>query len=479
MKRSLYLFQRLQWKMMFPYILTIPFVMLLIEIIWVIAAIVIIELFFLPGLLLYSEQQSVIQVRPFFVHHGVADQQALAEWIRIPVSFATYQPKIRGVVNKQGQMIAESDSSSLPLNVAPQEPSISAHLQQVLTSKGNDNGSTYQTSDGSVIVIVPIRGNDHTIVGALFDDSGPDLATRETAFWISFYLPTFLVSALFFFIVSFIISIVGSFYTAHNFARRFRKIAIAVDPWGKGDFSTFIYDTSRDEIGQLAQQLNRMAEQLQNLLQSRQRLATLEERYRLARDLHDSVKQLIFVAVLQVGAAKIQLGAREGATQQRLSEAEGILKQVQEELATLIHELRPVLLEEKGFNAALRVLTTQWSRQTGIVTSVQIEGENQQALPPLAEEALFRITQEALSNVIRHSQATCVQISLVYQPDKVVLSLSDNGQGFDTTLNQEQGVGLTYMHERLAAIGGEMRLESTPKVGTSILISYERQLTLI
>ena len=92
-----------------------------------------------------------------------------------------------------------------------------------------------------------------------------------------------------------------------------------------------------------------------------------------------------------------------------------------------------------------------------------------------AEEALFRITQEALSNVIRHSRATSVQIHLVYHPDKVTLSISDNGQGFDTDLVNGQGVGLTSMLERIAAIGGEMHIESTVGTGTSVIVYYERQ----
>ncbi len=136
------------------------------------------------------------------------------------------------------------------------------------------------------------------------------------------------------------------------------------------------------------------------------------------------------------------------------------------------------MVEEKGLNAALQALAAQLDRQTGIAVSIQIEGESLQALPPQTEEALFRVTQEALANVIRHSQATGVQIHLVYLPDKVMLSISDNGRGFDTTLVQGNGaesVGLISMHERVAAIGGEMRVESTAGTGTSVVVSYARE----
>lgn len=468
--------------MLFPYILVIPLGMLVIEIVCVAAAITIIELFFMPSLVLYGDQQAALQASPFFVHNGVPDQQALAAWIHMPVAFETYQPKYYAVVDKQGQVVAEVGSSSLPLNEALQArvpAATAARLQAVLAGKVNHQGIAYQTSDGSVVSIVPIRDKNHRINGALFDDTGPGLAGRETTFWILFYAPTFLGSTIFFVIFAFLVGTIGSLYTARNFTRRFKKLVLAVDPWSKGDFSSFIQDTSSDEIGQLARQLNRMAEQLQHLLQTRQNLATLEERNRLARDLHDSVKQRIFVAILQVGAAKIQLGQREATTQQHLTEAESILQQVQQELVALIHELRPVALEEKGLNSALQTLATQWSRQTGIAASLAIAGESLQPLPPSAEEALFRVTQEALSNAIRHSQATSIQIHLVYQPDTVTLSLSDNGQGFDAILEPGQGVGLASMRERIAAVGGEIHVESASGKGTSVIVQYERQRMII
>lgn len=478
MKLSFHLFRRLQWQMMSPYLLVIPLGMLLIQIVWVITALIIVELFFMPNLMLYSKQQAAVQARSFFIHNGIPDQQALTEWIHIPNSFETYQPSLYAIVDKRGQVIAAIGSSHPTLNVALQtrlSPSTSVHLQQVLTGRESDQGVAYQTSDGSVITMIPIKDRDHRIEGVLFDDSGPNLANRETTFWISFYTPTFLISMFFFAIFAFIVGGIGSLYTAHNFTRRFRNLALAVEPWSKGDFSTFIHDISKDEIGYLAQQLNRMAEQLQNLLQTRQRFAILEERSRLARDLHDSVKQHVFVAILQLGAAKLQLEQREVGVQQHLLEVEVILQQVQQELTMLIHDLRPIVLEEQGLNSALQTLITQWSRQTGTPTSMTIEGENLQILPLLVEETLFRITQEALSNVIRHSRATNVQIHLVYARDKVELSLFDNGQGFDITHVRGGSIGLTSMQERITAIGGKMHIESTSEMGTSVVVHYAKQ----
>ena len=140
-------------------------------------------------------------------------------------------------------------------------------------------------------------------------------------------------------------------------------------------------DTSEDELGQVARQLNRMAEQLQNLLEARQKLATLEERNRLARDLHDSVKQQIFAVSMQIGATKVLLKRDVDAAEGRLNEAEKLVHQAQQELTSLIRELRPVALEGKGLVAALRELATEWAQQTNIVANVRVEGTRQRGHP--------------------------------------------------------------------------------------------------
>ena len=210
-----------------------------------------------------------------------------------------------------------------------------------------------------------------------------------------------------------------------------------------------------------------MVEQLQNLLQTRQKLAILEERNRLARDLHDSVKQHIFVVALQVGTAKLHLGPNTEAVQQPLAEAEHVLLQVQQELKTLIRELRPVALEGKGLGVALQELATQWTQQTHIPTDVQLESE--QALPLLVEEAFFRIAQEALANVARHSQATKVLIRLACEQDHVLLSIQDNGQGFALAGTKGKGLGLLSMQERMNALGGDASIESTKEQGTHVV----------
>src|SRR5437660_918465 len=113
---------------------------------------------------------------------------------------------------------------------------------------------------------------------------------------------------------------------------------------------------------------------------------------------------------------------------------------------------------------------TNWARQRGIVANVRIE--DVQTLSLAVEEALFRVAQEALANVARHSNATLVQITLTTTGDTVTLTISDNGQGFDATRPEyRMGVGLFSMQERLKALGGEVQIESTPGEGTRIFAS--------
>ncbi|HEX9134693.1 MAG TPA: sensor histidine kinase [Ktedonobacteraceae bacterium] len=215
-----------------------------------------------------------------------------------------------------------------------------------------------------------------------------------------------------------------------------------------------------------------MAEQLQNLLEARQKLATLEERNRLARDLHDSVKQQIFAVSMQIGAIKVLLKRDADAAEGRLNEAEKLVRQAQQELTSLIRELRPVALEGKGLVAALRELATGWTQQTTIVANLRVEGT--QGLPLTVEEALFRVAQESLANVARHSKATLVQMILTITDDTVTLSIADNGQGFDTNRQGHLGVGLLSMQERMKVLGGDVQVESTPGKGTRIVAYCNR-----
>lgn len=240
-------------------------------------------------------------------------------------------------------------------------------------------------------------------------------------------------------------------------------------------------DTSGDELGKLTRDLNRMAEQVKALLEDRQQLAIVEERNRLARELHDSVKQQVFATAMQVAAARELAESDAATTKARLAEAERLIGQAQQELNGLIRELRPAALGDKGLAVALREFCADWSRSSGIVAEVRTQGEQPAALE--VEQALFRVAQEALANVARHSGATVVDVHLAWEPHELVLTVRDNGSGFDVGQREGSGFGLRTMRERVEALDGTLlvfggqggtRIEAQVPLQTSEAVGYAR-----
>jgi signal transduction histidine kinase len=215
------------------------------------------------------------------------------------------------------------------------------------------------------------------------------------------------------------------------------------------------------------QEKERLLEALQVSQQQVQELAVFEERNRLARDLHDSAKQRAFALSAQLDAVHSLLSRDPAAAEIHLQRAEQVADNLRQELANLILQLRPPEMEQGGLPAALRRYAADWSQQCDVAVGVQVSGER--PLPVEVEQALFRIAQEALANVARHSQAEAVQVRLSYTPDRVALTIADSGRGFDPT-RVTPGVGTRSMRERAARLpGGTLRLDSDPGQGTRVV----------
>jgi signal transduction histidine kinase len=258
---------------------------------------------------------------------------------------------------------------------------------------------------------------------------------------------------------------------AHGLSARFRRLSTATDAWSEGDFSKFIEDTTGDEISQLAQRLNNMAKQLQDLLRRRQNMAVSEERNRLARDLHDSAKQQALAASFQLGTA-LTLFERDPQTAiKHLVEADALVDSVRNELTNLVHELRPQPVDGQDFSETLKEYVVDWSHRSGIELNIDIEGNDELSLE--TREALFRIFQEALANIARHSSARHADVSLEYETDVVKMIIRDDGHGFDKSV-QHGGIGLYSMQERAEVLGGSFTVESQPEQGTKIVVTLPR-----
>ncbi len=193
----------------------------------------------------------------------------------------------------------------------------------------------------------------------------------------------------------------------------------------------------------------------------------LEERARLSRDLHDSVKQQAFALAVQIELARSLLDQDHMAVLGHLNEADELNYQIQQELSSLIDALRPVDLQTKALMTALRDYLTTWSRQTNIVTDLSLPPTC--LLPPAIEEALWRVVQEALSNVARHSQGSRVCLCLEWSGQRVTLSLSDDGRGFDPHLVEQEAIGLRSIRERIEHVGGTVLIHSARGAGTRIV----------
>lgn len=216
----------------------------------------------------------------------------------------------------------------------------------------------------------------------------------------------------------------------------------------------------------LARQHNQqLIEELKDTQQKLQELAVVEERNRLARDLHDSVKQQVFAISMQLSAARTALSETDKAYPS-VTEAERLAQQAGAELTTLIQQLRPPGLESKALTAAVREHVDEWSRQNKIETQMKIDQNVSVDLQ--TEQALFRVLQEALANVAWHSKASQILVALEVESEEVKLIVEDNGIGFDTG-RITKGVGLDSMKERLAAVNGELQISSLQSQGTRVI----------
>jgi len=204
------------------------------------------------------------------------------------------------------------------------------------------------------------------------------------------------------------------------------------------------------------------------LFEQTKELAVIEERNRVARDLHDSAKQKAFAALAQLGAVSGILKSDPSNAWSHLGEAENLVYEVIQELTFLIQEMYPMALKEKGLATTLREYIFEWENRNGVMINLVIQ--NAQRMPLETEQAIYRMIQEALANVARHSQADQVNVSLIYNSESVAVTVEDNGLGFDAK-TKASGMGLRIINERAESIGGRACIESEAGHGTKVVIT--------
>lgn len=234
----------------------------------------------------------------------------------------------------------------------------------------------------------------------------------------------------------------------------------------------------REPLRKLVALVNQFAAQQRETSQMRGQLyhqiseaAAQEERNRLARDLHDSIKQQIFSISVSAAAVQARLehdpvGARAALLDVRQSAQEAMV-----EMRAMLQQLSPAPLEKLGLLQALRDQCEALAYRTSTHVSTDFGTlPSDDVFPPGAQEALFRIAQEALSNVARHARARNVSLSLKQIDLHIVLSIQDDGQGFNPQ-EAVNGMGLSNVRKRAEALKGDVSIESAPNTGTTLRIA--------
>jgi two-component system NarL family sensor kinase len=201
------------------------------------------------------------------------------------------------------------------------------------------------------------------------------------------------------------------------------------------------------------------------------------ERARLSRDLHDGISQWLVSIKLQIEAGVIRLAGSAEQQQKARASFEHTaeeLNKVLGEVRRISHDLRPALLDDLGLAAALEHLAQEFSQHSGMPVAFTASG-TVEPLPQVVGTVLFRIAQEALTNIERHAGARRISLSLGLRRQMLTLAILDDGAGFDTedvAVHPQRGIGLRNMLERLDAIGGTLHITSSA-AGTTVRASVD------
>jgi len=476
-------FRQLRWKLTLSYTGVTVGALLTVELILLASTAIFVAVLLNSGViqteLINAMSAEYMPSLQFLLSQTPPDQDEITDWLgrmsaavgpTIPLTFNANDKLL--IVGHDGVLLGSSPPDLFgsgtigrPVNMQAL-PGLAAPLQAALGGEDDvDNLYNIPGPDESVILAIPIWNEAHErVLGVL-------IAVGEFPTVLSVLSTIIPIMAISFLIFTLIVGTAGTIYgsvAARGLSNRLDRLSEGTRAWSQGDFTQLVEDTSEDEIGQLAYNLNQMAQELESLLDTRRDMVVIEERNRLARDLHDSVKQQAFAASAQISAAKKLLEQDPSKAVENIEEAERLTDALRQELTSLIQELRPPALEGKGLATALRDYSQDWSRQNKIELDLRLQGER--PLPLNVEQTVFRIVQEALSNVARHSHADKVEIELVYTEKELTCTIRDNGRGFDP--NQvSMGFGIRSMQERAKTLGSRLSLESAAGEGSCITFS--------
>ncbi len=272
------------------------------------------------------------------------------------------------------------------------------------------------------------------------------------------------------------------FWTGSRTKRRLEQLGDSMLHLERGNLSRPIPYLGYDEIGRLGEQLRSIGTRWEEQVSSLQRLSTnnaelaekarvsavVEERQRLARELHDAVSQQLFAISMTATAVGRTLEKDFEKAKRQIALIEEMSSVAQSEMRALLLHLRPVHLEGKRLSQGLMDLLQEL--QAKVPIAIAWDMDERIRLPKGIEDHLFRIVQEALSNTLRHSKATQMELKLIRPSDSIRLSIRDNGVGFELDEGKHASYGIQSMKERVNEIGGTIHFITAPGKGTRIEI---------
>ncbi len=288
------------------------------------------------------------------------------------------------------------------------------------------------------------------------------------------------------------IGIVSGYLFGNLLKKRLEVLVQSILTYERGNYAHRVPPLGDDEIGLVAEHLNEMAQRIEKQVASLQRLSTekvewqeqlkksviSEERQRLSRELHDAVSQQLFAISMMSSAVQENIGPTQHKIKSQIVMIEKMACSAQNEMRALLLHLRPATLEGKGLKEGLDELLTEFRDKQEI--DIQWNVVDIPDLPKGIEDHVFRIVQEGLSNVLRHSKATSVTVRLSVRKQQLNLTIFDNGIGFDMNKSKKSSYGLQLIQERVNEIGGVAEVMSFLGKGTQVdvkvpIIDVERE----
>ncbi|MFQ5932369.1 MAG: GAF domain-containing protein, partial [Nitrospiraceae bacterium] len=227
-----------------------------------------------------------------------------------------------------------------------------------------------------------------------------------------------------------------------------------------------------DDVAILQSLANQAGVAIQNarLYEQASQLAVLEERQRLARELHDSVTQEIYgVTMFAEAAGRLLAHGKQAQATEHLRDLQASAQEALGEMRLLIYELRPPVLDQVGLEGALQARLEAVEGRSGLNTQLVTSGDGE--LPREVQESLYGIAREALNNSLKHAHASSLSVNLLVTDPSIRLEIAEDGVGFDPNGDrQEGGLGIRGMQERAEQIGGRLSIKSKPGEGTSVVV---------